>query len=148
VNDRLRQYLAKLPSIVADMQRDFPKKKFTLDGRLVGDIGEIVAEEIYDLTLIEGQPQLHDAVDGNGRRVQIKATMKDRLTFGDVPDYYLGLYIGTDGAVTEIFNGPGAVIWTQISHRVRPKNGQFQLSLPSLRRLQSVVEAKDNIARR
>ena len=52
------------------MQKDYPQKKFTLDGRLVGDIGEILAAENY---LIELNPRLtkhHDAIcmDGTKRK--------------------------------------------------------------------------------
>ena len=31
----------------------FPSRAFTIDGRLVGDIGEVIAELEYDLTLDE-----------------------------------------------------------------------------------------------
>jgi hypothetical protein len=57
----IKDYVKELLGVVASMQRDYPKKKFTLDGRLVGDIGEILAEQIYDLELLEGQHPKHDA---------------------------------------------------------------------------------------
>ena len=59
----------------------FPSRAFTIDGRLVGDIGEVIAELEYDLTLDEVSVRDHDAQMRNGRRVQIKATFKDSLTF-------------------------------------------------------------------
>ena len=68
----------------------FPSRTFTIDGRLVGDIGEVIAELEYDLTLDEVSVPNHDAQMLNGRRVQIKATFKDSLTFTTCPDYYLG----------------------------------------------------------
>ena len=66
----------------------FPSRAFTIDGRLVGDIGEVIAELEYDLTLDEVSVRDHDAQMRNGRRVQIKATFKDSLTFTTCPDYY------------------------------------------------------------
>jgi len=37
--------------------------------------------------------------------------MKKKLTFSadHVPNYYLGVQVGTDGALIEVFNGPGAI---------------------------------------
>jgi hypothetical protein len=40
-----------LLAMVAKLKKAFPKKEFTLDGRLVGDIGEALAELSYDLEL-------------------------------------------------------------------------------------------------
>jgi hypothetical protein len=50
-------------------------------------------------------------VTADGRKVQIKATMKESVTFpwGDAPDYYIGLKILEDGTPLEVYNGPGAI---------------------------------------
>src|SRR4051794_31527908 len=62
--------------IVEQLCAVYPKKKFTLDGRLVGDIGEVLVEDAYDLKLYEDVKKHHDAECSDGRLVQIKATMK------------------------------------------------------------------------
>ncbi len=77
IPDAVKQML----SIVAKLCTAYPKKKFTLDGRLVGDIGEVLVEDAYDLELFENVSKLHDAKCRDGRLVQIKATMKTSLTF-------------------------------------------------------------------
>ena len=89
----------QLLEIVRLLQEAYPAKRFTLDGRLVGDIGEVLAEESYDLQLSTGLQKHHDAVTADGRHVQIKATMQGGLTFpvDHVPDYYLGILIHVDG---------------------------------------------------
>ncbi len=49
--------------------------KFTLDGNLVGDIGEAIAAELFGVTLVETKST--EGIDGyapNGRTVQVKAT--------------------------------------------------------------------------
>ena len=143
----IKYYVTALLDMVACMQRDYPKKKFTLDGRLVGDIGEILAEQIYDLELLEGQHPVHDA-KSNDRLIQIKTTMKDKLNFGDVPDYYLGLKVDKDGNVEEIFNGPGSVIWDHIKHRKRPKNYMYSIGLSTLTRLNKQVPGSSKIAKK
>ena len=97
---------------VVDQLRDaYPKKKFTLDGRLVGDLGESLVENSYDVMLFEDLKARHDGKTSDGRLVQIKATMQSSLTFpvDHSPDYYLGIQIHHDGTFTEIFNGPGPV---------------------------------------
>ncbi len=59
----------------------FSKKRFTIDGRLVGDIGEVLVELDYDLILFDKQMKDYDAVTPDNRMVQIKATFKNSLTF-------------------------------------------------------------------
>ena len=63
----------------------FPSRAFTIDGRLVGDIGEVIAELEYDLALDEVSVRDHDAQMRNGRRVQIKADLQRQPDFHDMP---------------------------------------------------------------
>jgi hypothetical protein len=143
----IKEYVIELLSVVERMHKDYTKKKFTLDGRLVGDIGEILAEQLYELTLIEGMPQLHDASAGN-RMVQIKATMKSSLGFGEIPDFYLGIRIDSTGEVEEIFNGPGFTIWNAIKHQKRPKNNLYSVPINKLRKLNREVPPGDKLSKR
>ena len=115
IPEAVRQMLA----IVEELCSAYPKKRFTLDGRLVGDIGEVLVEEAYDLELFEDVKRHHDARSADGRLVQIKAAMKSNLTFpaDHVPNYYLGVQVGPDGRFIEIFNGPGAIAWEAVKGR-------------------------------
>lgn len=72
-----------LPSVIAELvlARDrvrshygVPGLTFTLDGKLVGDIGEAVAAELFDLTLKPGGATGIDGHAPDGRSVQVKAT--------------------------------------------------------------------------
>lgn len=126
-------------------------KKFTLDGRLVGDIGEVLAQVEYDLELYKGLEKIHDAVTPDNRKVQIKATMKDSLTFpcaeSKIPDYYLGVKINKDGTLTEIFNGKGIRIANGIN-RKPTSNGLHSIAINSLRILMENVPDKEKILKR
>jgi hypothetical protein len=51
-----------------------PGLSFTLDGKLVGDIGEAVAAELFGLTLKPGGGTGIDGHASDGRSVQVKAT--------------------------------------------------------------------------
>lgn len=126
------------------------RKPFTLDGRLVGDIGEVLAEREYDLTLYEKLERHHDATFGDGKRVQIKATMKDSLTFpgGHLPDFYLGIKILPDGTIEEIFNGPGKIAFRAVEKRQTPKTNLHSIPLHTLRALQAAVPPSERVPRR
>lgn len=143
IPEAVKQMLA----IVEQLCAAYPKKRFTLDGRLVGDIGEVLVEEAYDLTLFEDVKKHHDAECPDGRLVQIKATMKKHLTFpaDHIPNYYIGVQIGADGTFIEIFNGPGATAWEAVKDRVKPKTNLHSVSIHALRQLQLTVDDADRI---
>ena len=50
------------------------KLQFTLDGNLVGDIGEAIAAEIFGVRLVRGGTTGIDGHAPDGRSVQVKAT--------------------------------------------------------------------------
>jgi len=133
--------------IVEKLCAAYPHKKFTLDGRLVGDIGEVLVEEAYDLKLYPDIKKHHDAASSDGRQVQIKATMKKSLTFpaDHVPNYYLGVQVGSDGTFVEIFNGPGAIAWEAVKERGKPKTNLHSVPIGALIKLQCKVQPADRI---
>ena len=146
----IRKAVEDLLQIVDRLHTEYPKKRFTLDGRLVGDLGEILVEQEYELELYDGLVAHHDAETPDGRKVQIKATMKKALSFpiDHVPDYYLGIKIHNNGEFTEVFNGPGSIAAISVKNRVPTKNGLHMVSLSALQRLNQTVNENDRIARR
>lgn len=146
----IAEAIRQLRHIVKQLQEAYPKKNFTLDGRLVGDLGEILAKLEYDIELNDGLQKHHDAKASDGRLVQVKATMQNSLTFpGDhVPDYYLGVRIEHDGTLTEIFNGPGSVAYEAVKNRQPTKTNLHTVNINTLRRLNEEVRSKDKIPRR
>ena len=142
--------IKQLLQITEQLHNEYPKRRFTLDGRLVGDLGEVLAEVEYDIELYDGLQKHHDAKASDGRQVQIKATMKDSLTFpvDHVPDYYLGVKIESDGTLTEIFNGPGSVASKAVKDRQPTKTNLYSVSINALKRLNEEVHSRDKIPRR
>jgi hypothetical protein len=142
----------QLLSIVEKLRTSYKdqNKHFTLDGRLVGDIGEVLAEEAYDIKLFEDLQKHHDARCSDGRLVQIKATMKNNLTFpvDHIPVYYLGIQIHSDGTFTEIFNGPGVIAWQAVRNRKATKTNLHSVSIGALNKLNARVQDSDRIPRR
>ncbi|HEX9224408.1 MAG TPA: hypothetical protein VF860_13860 [Candidatus Acidoferrales bacterium] len=143
----ISEVVRKLLEIVNQLQQAYPKKKFTLDGRLVGDIGEVLVEASYDLKLFEDMQRHHDGATTDGRLVQIKATMKDALTFpaDHVPDCYLGIKINKEGSFDEVFNGPGAIAWEAVKNRKPPKTNLHSISIQTMVALSRKVDAKERI---
>jgi hypothetical protein len=139
-----------LLKIVEQLHIAHPKKKFTLDGRLVGDLGETLVEGAYDVELFTKNERYHDGKTSDGRLVQIKATMKKDLTFpaGHVPDYYLGIQIHRDGTFSEIFNGPGRIAAKSIENRQLPKTNLHGISISVLKNLNTEVSEMDRIQKR
>lgn len=133
--------------IVESLQQKYPKKKFTLDGRLVGDIGEILVENDYDLELYEGLEKHHDGLTSDNRKVQIKTTMKNSLTFpvDHTPDFYIGIKVHEDGTYTEVFNGPGEVARKSVENRTPTKTNLHSVSLSALAKLSATVKDSDRI---
>ncbi len=140
----------ELLKIVAELQNSYPKKKFTLDGRLVGDIGEILVEQNYDIKLYKKLKKHYDGETPEGRKVQIKTTMKNSLTFpcDHIPAYYLGIKVCKDGSHEEIFNGPGKIIKKILEGRQVTKNNLHSISLKKLRQLNCKVCSDQRIEKR
>jgi len=102
---------------IEGLRAAFEDRQFTIDGRLVGDIGEVIASLDYDIVIDETSQPDYDGTTSDGRRVQIKATFQDQLTFKTVPAFYIGLKLNPNGTYEEIYNGPGDRIFKRFSHR-------------------------------
>lgn len=139
-----------MQAIVVDLQQAYPKKRFTLDGRLVGDLGEVLAESVYDINLFTGLEKHYDAICSDGRLVQIKTTLKDSLTFpcDHIPDFYLGIKILPDGICQEVFNGPGIVAHELVKNRKLTKTNLHSISISSLMKQNETVHDVDRIPKR
>ncbi len=146
----IHRAVKELLVIVEALHRRYPKKKFTLDGRLVGDLGEILVEQDYELELFEGLEKHHDAITPGGRKVQIKTTMQNSLTFpcDHTPDFYLGIKVFPDGTYEEIFNGSGDLARKGIQNRKPTKNNLHSISLSALRTLHKDVPEEFRIRRK
>lgn len=136
-----------LLKIISKLKKTYPPKEFTIDGRLLGDLGETFAAEIYDIELYKGIQKYYDGETSDGKMVQIKTTMKNSLTFPckHVPDYYLGVRFDEYGEFEEIYNGPGKFIKNILENRKDTSNGLHSISLSTLRKMNQMVLKDDKI---
>jgi hypothetical protein len=144
INDALRLVFEGIDQLKAA----FPKRSFTIDGRLVGDVGEVIAALEYDVVLHENIQPNHDATTSDGRNVQIKATFKNSLTFRTVPDYYLGFKLHPDGHHEEVFNGPGRIIYDRYVKRKGIGSKLLSFPVSELRKLSATVPEHERVPRR
>jgi hypothetical protein len=115
----------KLPGVVRDLWKaeqallrhySGTGLKFTLDGRLVGDIAEALALEHFDLLLPEKRTGGVDALTRTGRTVQVKATGKEKSGPAFTPgegfaEYLLFFRINFEANTACVaYNGPEAPI--------------------------------------
>jgi hypothetical protein len=142
--------ISSMLRIVDRLHKTSPNRKFTLDGRLVGDLGEILAEDAYDVKLFDEQEKHHDGRTSDGRHVQIKATMKRSLTFpvDHIPEYYLGIQIHKDGTFTEVFNGPGRIAQEAVKDRKPTKTNLHSITITALKKLNENVKLSERIPKR
>jgi hypothetical protein len=144
-NTAITKALTHIFSGVEQLRAMFPEKKFTVDGRLVGDIGEAIAALEYDIQLYKRQQADHDGETSNDRKIQVKATFKNSLTFTAVPDFYLGFKLFNDGRHEEIFNGPGRMIYERYKHRKGIGKTQLSFPIKELKNLSENVPNSDRI---
>lgn len=145
---RIEEALKLIFQGIGKLKEQFPGKAFTVDGRLVGDVGEVIAALEYEVDLYDVQTPVHDGETSDGRKVQIKATFKDSLSLTAVPEFYLGLRLFEDGTYEEIFNGPGSVIAERFSHRKGFGEKQLSFPLADLQELSKSVSSDRRVPRR
>jgi hypothetical protein len=83
----------KIYEAVIVLEQKYPGRRFTPDGHTVGSIGEVIAAEEFGLRLFRGGFPGHDAIDPEGRNVQIKLTAGDCVSMHATCDRLLVLRI-------------------------------------------------------
>ena len=108
--EAIRNKVQRLIDVVNELENDFPGRHFTLDGHLVGSIGEVMAAYYYGINLYRASEKRHDG-EVDGRMVQIKITQQDNIVINGEPDYLIVMYLTKSGDVYEVYNGPGREPW-------------------------------------
>ncbi|MCP9828598.1 hypothetical protein KBZ19_08875 [Synechococcus sp. L2F] len=140
------ELVRRLYALVGEFESLFPGRAFTPDGHLVGCTAEVMAAYRYNLTLHRASSTGHDAVAPNGKQVEIKATQGKSVALSAEPEQLVVLHLGKEGHATEVFNGPGNLVWSHCGEM--QKNGQRAISLSRLRTLMNTVPASQRIPER
>lgn len=125
--------------ISSELEKTFPGRKFTLDGHLVGSIGEVIAAFYYGLELLPSSTEKHDAIAVDGRLVQIKATQgMNGVSMRSKPEFLIVLWIdGNSGEVCEVYNGPGELAWDACGKWA--SNGTRPITISKLKKISTQV---------
>ena len=89
------------------------KLDFSLDGRLVGDIGEALVSEMFDIELFGKNYRNYDGFHRpTQKKVQIKASMAYNFSypFNIDLEHFIAVHIKPNGNLEILYNGPGKYI--------------------------------------
>lgn len=141
----VKQQVQRLIEIVKELESEFPGRHFTLDGHLVGSIGEVMAAYYYGIELYTASTKIHDG-ELNGKKVQIKISQQDNITINHEPDYLIVLYLNKNGNIYEVYNGTGKLPWESASkkdnynyrHMTVNKLMELDKSVPDCERISTI----------
>lgn len=139
----VRELLESLYRATDRLEVLFPGRKFTLDGHLVGSIGEVLAAYMFDLDLLRGSNRGHDAMTADGRNVEIKFTQGDSVAIRYEPEQLLVFQRKKGSELRVVYNGSGALAWKHAGEMQR--NGQRPISLHTLRKLNEFIQDGDRL---
>lgn len=122
--------VAQIYRAVEELERQYPGRKFTPDGHLVGSIGEVIAAEHFGLTLHPASHPAHDAFDLGGQ-VQIKMTAGNKVSMYGECERMIVLKVVSPEHAEVIYDGPGKPVWEKAGRQ--QKNGQRTIGLARLR---------------
>lgn len=147
------QEIKELLQIIKNLKEKYSvyNKKFSLDGKLVGDIGEVLCAEKFGLQLYSDNTTIYDGIQiSTGRKVQIKSSFRNYcyFPFGEdkIPDYFLAVNILEDGELEILYNGTGRflyenyIVLRKLKHY---KETYYTLSPGILRQLNALVPIED-----
>jgi hypothetical protein len=144
--EEIRNAVKKLQEARKELRDHFPDWKFTLDGNLIGNIGEAYAAARFDVEKVGNNARDHDFVAVDGKRVQVKMTQGKTLGLGlkePAFDYLIALLLGPEGDIEVLYNGPGQPIYT------RPeKPHRKSISVSELRERNRSVDENDRVPAR
>jgi hypothetical protein len=129
---KLPPAVAKLYEAVEELKQSYPGRHFTLDGHLVGSIGEVVARETFGFELLPASAPGHDAICSTRGNVQVKITAGQSVAIRAACDHLIVLRIVSPKEAQIVYDGPGAPAW-EIAGPMQ-SNGQRRVSLSKLAR--------------
>ena len=134
----------QLITIVNELESEFEGRTFTLDGHLVGSIGEVLAAYYYGLELLPPSAKTHDAISEDGRNIQIKLTQISRVLITSEPDYLIVLFLDKKtGQVFEVYNGLGKEPWD--TSYLQEQHNNHYMRLSTLVQLDTHVQYNEKI---
>ena len=114
--------IRKLYAARNELQNVFPDLSFTLDGNLIGDIGEAIAIAEFGFKKLKCGNKTHDVETPNGTFVQIKTTQKTKGGVGlgltkQSFEHLIVLQLHEQGTYSVLYDGPGSYVEAATKHK-------------------------------
>lgn len=129
------------------LRKHFPGLSFTLDGRMVGDVGEAIATRQWGFIPLPSNSKTHDVMTASGLKVQIKTTQQTTNGKGVGLGlakrsfcHLIVIQIHEDATYNVLYDGPGSYI-----DQKRAGKKSASLTVKQLRELNTEVPAKEKI---
>ena len=139
--EELKMTVFNFYKTITEMNQKYDRK-FTMDGHMIGSVGEVFASYYYGMELYESGHKLYDGKKGD-KEIQIKITQRDSVEVKGVPAYLIVLKIEFTKSsieVFEVYNGPGEIALP------KKKHDDYKESSLSINKLSKIiVDAKDVI---
>jgi hypothetical protein len=153
-----REYMKETPRDIGDsirrlyiarneLRNAFPELAFTLDGKLIGDIGEAIAIADYGLIKLKEGSKLHDFKTADGRLVQVKTTQQHKAGTGvglglkkESFEHLIVIQLSEEGTYRILFDGPGRYVDEARRHRSSPS-----LTVSQLKKLNDKVNKNERV---
>jgi hypothetical protein len=130
---KLPRAVADIYRAVAELEEQYPRRRFTPDGHLIGSIGEVIAREAFGIELHPASRRGHDARCPTRGDVQIKITAGNSIAFRGPCHWLIVFKIISPEEAELIYDGPGAGLWEKAGGGRTASNGQRRLSLSKLK---------------
>ncbi|HVG51658.1 MAG TPA: hypothetical protein VM867_08500 [Xanthobacteraceae bacterium] len=127
---KLPPAVAMLYQASAELAAAYPGRHFTLDGHLVGSIGEVIAREHFGFELLPASAPVHDAICATRGLVQIKLTAGRSIGMRAACEHLIVLRIVSPQEAEIVYDGKGEVAW-RIAGPMQ-SNGQRTVNLSKL----------------
>jgi len=132
----LPKQVATILTAIKELENEYPGRKFTMDGHLMGSIGEVIAAKTFGLTLLKASTTGHDASCPIRGNVQIKITgiRGKRIAFSHPEcEHLIVLQITSPTKAVIVYDGKGRPICDALGPLA--KNGQRTISLNRVRQI-------------
>lgn len=144
-NRQLQPILRRLYEARNELRVLYPDFKFTLDGNLIGDIGEAIALQDFSLEKLPPGTPGHDFRTKRGKLVQVKATQarKGGIHLGTKMtsfEHLIVIQLSEAGNYDILYDGPGSLIDEARVGRKTPS-----LTVNRLRQLNEQVKTPDRL---
>jgi hypothetical protein len=124
--------VAKLYAAIAELESAYGEhgRRFTLDGHLLGSVGEVLAATAFNMKLLKMSAPIHDAVCGDRGDVQIKITASASVALRHECNHLVVFRIVSPEEAEIFYDGPGALVWENCGPK--QSNGQRKISLKKI----------------